>query len=156
MRACVCVRACVRVCVSERELQGCRTVVIILYTCMYLQGLGERWDSGNTRTHAHTCTHTHSHTCTHSHTVDPRLSGYNGTRPWPDKRNSRICESSCKQGLYCIINSTVVSFPVMLSIVGANNHHISASSGFEHSKFQHLRVFQQSRTTTLLRAQHGC
>ena len=29
-------------------------------------------------------------------TVDPRLSGYNGTRPWPDKWNSWICVSSCK------------------------------------------------------------
>ena len=26
--------------------------------------------------------------------VDPCLSSYNGTRPWPDKRNSQICESS--------------------------------------------------------------
>ena len=29
-------------------------------------------------------------------TVDLRLSGYNGTGPWPDKWNSRICESSYK------------------------------------------------------------
>ena len=32
--------------------------------------------------------------------IDPRLSSYNGTRPWPDMWNSRICESSCKYGLY--------------------------------------------------------
>ena len=28
------------------------------------------------------------------YTVDPRLFGYNGTGPWPDKWNSRICKSS--------------------------------------------------------------
>ena len=35
------------------------------------------------------------HICIHSSTVDPRLPDYNGTRPWPDKWNSWICESSC-------------------------------------------------------------
>jgi len=29
-------------------------------------------------------------------TVDPRLPGYDRTRPWPDKWTSWICESSCK------------------------------------------------------------
>ena len=76
-------------------------------------------------------------------TVDPRLSSYNRTRPWPDKWNSQLCESSCKRHNI----STAVSFPFMLSIVGTNNCRILASSDFEWSKFRHLWVFKRSSTS---------
>ena len=41
-------------------------------------------------------------------------------------------------------------FPVMLSIIDANNRRILASSGLGRSKFRHLWVFQRSSTATLL------
>ena len=77
--------------------------------------------------------------------------------PWGTS-SSQICQNLHPLGEVghnddsCII-STAVSFPVMLSIVSANN--ISAFSGFRRSKFWHLQVFQRSSTATLLSVQHG-
>ena len=53
-----------------------------------------------------------------------------------------------------IIISTAVSFPVMLSIIDANNRRILASLGLRQLKVWHFRVFQRSSTATLLRMQH--
>ena len=87
-------------------------------------------------------------------TVDPHLSSYNRT---PD--HGQISEIAgymnhhANRSLYCII-STAICFPVMLSIVGTNNYRISTFLGFKRSTFQHLWVFQQSNTASLLRSQH--
>ena len=40
------------------------------------------------------------------YTVDPRLSGYNETRPWPDKRNTRICVNHHANRVYSVSLST--------------------------------------------------
>ena len=55
----------------------------------------------------------HEHCTLPLYTVDPHLSGYNGTRPQSDMWKRWICESSGS------IISTAISFPAMLSIVSA-------------------------------------
>ena len=65
-----------------------------------------------------------------TNTVDPCLSGYNGTRPWPD--NYSEIAGYVNYHANRIYNAAVF-YLVMLSNVSANNH-ISGSSGFGWSK----------------------